>query len=43
VSCAELSGRETVFDLFCGIGTISHFLAAKSKEVYGVEIVPQAI
>jgi 23S rRNA (uracil1939-C5)-methyltransferase len=43
VSFAELTGRETVFDLFCGIGTISHFLAAKAKEVYGVEIVPQAI
>ena len=43
VSFAELTGRETVFDLFCGIGTISHFLAAKAKEVYGVEIVSQAI
>ena len=43
VSFAELTGRETVFDLFCGIGTISHFLAAKAKEVCGVEIVPQAI
>ena len=43
VAFADLTGRETVFDLFCGIGTISHFLAAKAKEVYGVEIVPQAI
>lgn len=43
VEYAQLTGRETVFDLFCGIGTISHFLARKAKEVYGVEIVPQAI
>ena len=43
VSFAGLTGREVVFDLFCGIGTISHFLAEKAKEVYGVEIVPQAI
>ena len=43
VSFAGLTGSEVVFDLFCGIGTISHFLAGKAKEVYGVEIVPQAI
>ncbi|MBO5175871.1 MAG: 23S rRNA (uracil(1939)-C(5))-methyltransferase RlmD [Lachnospiraceae bacterium] len=40
---AELSGNETVWDLYCGIGTISLFLAQKAKRVYGVEIVPQAI
>ena len=40
---AELSGNEIVWDLYCGIGTISLFLAAKAKKVYGVEIVPQAI
>jgi 23S rRNA (uracil1939-C5)-methyltransferase len=40
---AELSGGETVWDLYCGIGTISLFLAQKSGKVYGVEIVPQAI
>lgn len=40
---AGLTGRETVWDLYCGIGTISLFLAAKAKQVYGVEIVPQAI
>ena len=40
---AELSGRETVWDLYCGIGTISLFLAKKAGFVYGVEIVPQAI
>lgn len=40
---AGLSGDETVWDLYCGIGTISLFLAQKAKKVYGVEIVPQAI
>ena len=40
---AELTGKETVWDLYCGIGTISLFLAKKAKQVYGVEIVPQAI
>ncbi|UOE94506.1 23S rRNA (uracil(1939)-C(5))-methyltransferase RlmD [Alkalihalobacillus sp. LMS39] len=40
---ANLSGHETVIDAYCGIGTISLFLAQKAKHVYGVEIVPQAI
>lgn len=40
---AGLTGQETVWDLYCGIGTISLFLAQKAKQVYGVEIVPQAI
>ena len=40
---ADLNGNETVWDLYCGIGTISLFLAQKAKQVYGVEIVPQAI
>lgn len=40
---AGLTGNETVWDLYCGIGTISLFLAQKAKQVYGVEIVPQAI
>lgn len=40
---AELSGKETVWDLYCGTGTISLFLARKAKQVYGVEIVPPAI
>ena len=40
---AGLTGKETVWDLYCGIGTISLFLAGKAKQVYGVEIVPQAI
>lgn len=40
---AGLTGSETVWDLYCGIGTISLFLAKSAKKVYGVEIVPQAI
>ena len=40
---AELHGQETVWDLYCGIGTISLFLAQKAKFVRGVEIVPAAI
>lgn len=43
LSYAQLTGEETVWDLYCGIGTISLFLAQKAKAVYGVEIVPQAI
>ncbi|HIV40760.1 MAG TPA: 23S rRNA (uracil(1939)-C(5))-methyltransferase RlmD [Candidatus Mediterraneibacter guildfordensis] len=40
---ADLKGHETVWDLYCGIGTISLFLAQKARKVYGVEIIPQAI
>ncbi|WP_438312839.1 23S rRNA (uracil(1939)-C(5))-methyltransferase RlmD [Sporosarcina sp. FA9] len=40
---AQLTGNESVIDAYCGIGTISLFLAQKAKEVYGVEIVPEAI
>jgi len=40
---ADLKGDETVFDAYCGIGTISLFLSRKAKKVYGIEIVPQAI
>ena len=40
---AGLTGNETVWDLYCGIGTISLFLAKSAKKVYGVEIVPEAI
>ena len=40
---ADLHGEETVWDLYCGIGTISLFLAQKAKFVRGVEIVPAAI
>lgn len=40
---ADLKGDEVVWDLYCGIGTISLFLAQKAARVCGVEIVPQAI
>ena len=40
---ARLNKRNVVVDAYCGIGTISLFLAKKAKQVYGVEIVPQAI
>ena len=40
---AELTGNETVFDAYCGTGTITLFLSKKAKKVYGVEIIPQAI
>lgn len=40
---AELTGSETVIDAYCGIGTISLFLAQKARKVFGVEIVPEAI
>lgn len=40
---ANLTGEETVIDAYCGIGTISLFLAQKAKKVYGVEIVSEAI
>ncbi|MGE6230922.1 23S rRNA (uracil(1939)-C(5))-methyltransferase RlmD [Paenibacillus chitinolyticus] len=40
---AGLTGGETVVDAYCGIGTISLFLAKHAKKVYGVEIVPEAI
>ena len=40
---AGLKGDETVIDAYCGTGTISLFLAQRAKEVYGIEIVPEAI
>ncbi len=40
---AGLTGTESVWDLYCGIGTISLFLAKKAGQVYGVEVIPQAI
>lgn len=40
---ADLKENDTVFDIYCGIGTISLFLAQKAKKVYGVEIVGDAI
>jgi 23S rRNA (uracil1939-C5)-methyltransferase len=38
-----LSGDEKVIDAYCGIGTISLFLAQKARKVFGVEVVPEAI
>jgi len=43
VEFAALTGKETVIDAYCGIGTISLFLARHADRVYGVEIVPEAI
>ena len=43
VEYAQLSGNEIVFDAYCGIGTITLFLALHAKQVYGVEIIPEAI
>ncbi len=43
VEYAGLTGKETVIDAYCGIGTISLFLARNADRVFGVEIVPEAI
>lgn len=43
IEYAALTGKETVFDLYCGIGTISLFLSEKSKKVYGIEVVEDAV
>lgn len=43
VEAANISKEDVVFDLYCGIGTISLFMAKYAKKVYGVEIVEQAI
>ncbi len=43
VEYANLTGEETVFDLYCGIGTIGIFASQKAKQVYGIEVVEQAI
>ncbi|HIW22123.1 MAG TPA: 23S rRNA (uracil(1939)-C(5))-methyltransferase RlmD [Candidatus Dorea intestinavium] len=43
IEFASLTGKETVFDIYCGTGTISLFLAKQAKAVYGIEIVPSAI
>ena len=40
---AELTGKEIVFDLYCGIGTIGIYVANQAKKIYGIEIVKQAI
>lgn len=43
VQAAEIGKEDTVFDLYCGIGTITLFMSKFAKKVYGVEIVEQAI
>ena len=43
VEYASLSGNETVFDLYCGIGTIGIFASKKVKKLYGIETIPEAI
>ena len=43
VEFAALSGSETVFDLYCGTGTIALFMARKAKRVYGIEVVGEAV
>ena len=40
---ANLTGNEVVWDLYCGIGTISLFMAKHARKVYGVEVIPEAI
>ena len=43
IQMAEITKQDTVFDLYCGIGTISIFMAKYAKKVYGIEIVEEAI
>ena len=43
LSYAGLTGTETVWDLYCGVGTISLFMAGHAGKVCGVEIIPEAI
>ena len=43
VEMAQISKEDTVFDLYCGIGTISLFMAKYAKKVYGIEIVKEAV
>ncbi len=40
---AKLTGKETIIDAYCGIGTIGLYLSKNAKEIFGVEIVPEAI
>ncbi len=40
---ASLTGKETVWDLYCGTGTISLFLAQRARKVIGVEVIPEAV
>ncbi len=40
---ANLTGKERVLDAYCGVGTLTLFMAKKAKEVYGIEVIPEAI
>lgn len=43
VEYANLTGKETIFDLYCGIGTIGIFASDKVEKIYGIETIPEAI
>ena len=43
VEYAELTGEETIFDLYCGVGTIGIFASNKAKQIYGIETIENAI
>ena len=43
IKMAQIGSSDTVFDLYCGIGTISLYAAKFAKSVVGVEIVPEAV
>ncbi len=43
INKAKLNGKENVFDLYCGIGTIGLFASRKANKVYGIEVIPEAI
>ena len=43
IEYAKLTGKETIFDLYCGIGTIGIFASKNVKKLYGIETIEQAI
>ena len=43
IEYAELTGSEKVLDAYCGLGSISLYVAGDSKEVYGIEVIEEAI
>lgn len=43
VEYAGLSGQETVLDAYCGVGSLTLFLAEKAKKVYGIEVITEAV
>ncbi|MBR3696988.1 MAG: 23S rRNA (uracil(1939)-C(5))-methyltransferase RlmD [Clostridia bacterium] len=43
IEYANLTGKETVFDLYCGIGTIGIFASDRAKKIYGIETISEAI